>query len=75
MPNFNGLVTSSWKGPESQGFIESPPIHVGDEARESATKNLQEVFPNTVTPILLRVPLSLIDCRSKLGFKPTECFY
>ena len=61
--------------PKGKGFIEFATFETGYEALKRATRNFQDVTPETVTLAVFETPISLIVLRCMLGFTPPEWAY
>ncbi|HYN76866.1 MAG TPA: hypothetical protein VES73_03620, partial [Lamprocystis sp. (in: g-proteobacteria)] len=61
--------------PKAPGFIEFPVFEKGYEALKRATRDFQEVTPETITPAIYQTPMTLIVLRCILGFTPPEWAY
>ena len=61
--------------PRGSGFVEFPVFETGYEALKRATRNFQDVTPDTLTPVVFEIPISLIVLRCMMGFTPPEWAY
>ena len=61
--------------PKGPGFVEYPAFGTGYEALKQATTGFQNVMPETVTPVVFDIPISLIVLCCMLGFTPPEWAY
>lgn len=61
--------------PKGEGFVEFETFDSAYEALKRATRNFTEVRPDTVEPVVLSQPVSLIVLRCMLGFTPPEWAY
>jgi len=61
--------------PKGPGFVEYPTFETGYEALKRATADFQSVTPETITPVVSDIPISLIVLRCMLGFTPPEWAY
>ncbi len=58
--------------PKGPGFVEYPTFETGYEALKRAMADFQNVTPETITPVVFDIPISLIVLRCVLGFTPPE---
>ncbi len=61
--------------PRGPGFVEYSTFASGYEALKRATTGFRDVTPETVAPVVFRLPIALIVLRCMLGFTPTEWAY
>lgn len=61
--------------PKGKGFVDYAVFQAGYEALRQATASFVNVAPDTLLPVILRAPISLIVLRTMLGFTPPEWAY
>ncbi len=61
--------------PKGPGFIEYPTFERGYEALKQATSGFTNISVETVFPVTLSTPISIVVLRSMLGFTPPEWAY
>lgn len=61
--------------PRGPDFVEYSIFASGYEALKRATTGFRDVTPETVAPVVFRLPIALIVLRCMLGFTPTEWAY
>lgn len=61
--------------PRGPGFVEYSTFAGGYEALKRATTGFRDVTPETVAPVVFRLPIALIVLRCMLGFTPPEWAY
>ena len=61
--------------PKGKGFVEFPIFEKGYEALRKSSGGFGNVCPDTVMPVVLELPISLIVLRTMLGFTPPEWAY
>ncbi|MBN1506356.1 MAG: hypothetical protein JW955_05895 [Sedimentisphaerales bacterium] len=61
--------------PKGKGFVEYVVFQGGYEALNQATSRFLNVTVDTVLPVVLQTPISLIVLRTMLGFTPPEWAY
>ena len=61
--------------PKGEGFVEFPVFESGYEALKRGTGGFRNVTLDTVLPVVLETPISLVVLRCMLGFTPPEWAY
>ncbi|MBK5942249.1 hypothetical protein [Halochromatium roseum] len=61
--------------PKGPGFVEFAIFDTGYEALKRATRNFNQVTPETILPAVYETPITLIVLRCILGFTPPEWAY
>jgi hypothetical protein len=61
--------------PKGPGFVSFPVFEMGYEALKRATRDFQDVRPETIAPVVNQTPIALIVLRCILGFTPPEWAY
>lgn len=61
--------------PKGPGFVEFAVFDTGYETLKRATRNFNQVTPETILPAVYETPITLIVLRCMLGFTPPEWAY
>jgi hypothetical protein len=72
---FSCLESEFMVMPKGPGFVEYPAFEQGYEALKQATSGFSNMSVETVFPVTLSVPISIVVLRSMLGFTPPEWAY
>ena len=72
---FSSLASEFLVMPKGKGFIDYPTFETGYEALKQATSDFTMTTEETVYPVILATPISMVVLRSMLGFTPPEWAY
>ena len=72
---FDSLESAFLTMPRGEGFIEYPTFEEGYEALKRATRNFQDLSPESLTAAVYDAPIVFIVLRTILGFTPPEWAY
>jgi hypothetical protein len=72
---FSSLQSEFMVLPKGPGFVEYPVFESAYEALKSATRGFVAIDMETVYPLVVNMPITLIVLRSMLGFTPSEWAY
>ena len=72
---FDSLESAFLVMPRGLGFVEYPVFEAGYEALKQRTAAFRDVKVETVFPVVIERPISLVVVRSMLGFTPAEWAY
>ncbi|MCF7997143.1 MAG: hypothetical protein K9L32_09415 [Chromatiaceae bacterium] len=72
---FTCLTSEFLVMPKGPGFVEFAIFDTGYEALKRATRNFNQVTPETILPAVYETPITLIVLRCILGFTPPEWAY
>jgi hypothetical protein len=72
---FSCLASEFLVMPRGLGFVEYPVFEKGYEALKQATSGFEDISEESISKVVLEVPISLIVVRTLLGFTPPEWAY
>lgn len=72
---FSCLESEFMVMPRGSGFIQYPVFERGYEALKAATKGFAEFTPESILPVVVAEPISIVVIRTMLGFTPSEWAY
>ncbi len=72
---FSSLQSEFMVLPKGPGFVEYPVFESAYEALKSATRGFATLDLETVYPLVVGMPITLVVLRSMLGFTPSEWAY
>ncbi|MBN1105152.1 MAG: hypothetical protein JXL84_17190 [Deltaproteobacteria bacterium] len=72
---FSCLESEFMVMPRGAGFIQYPVFEHGYEALKAATKGFSELTPESILPVAVAEPISIVVIRTMLGFTPSEWAY